>query len=1090
MTTSSGKSSSGHSSDMSQEQTQTGIPAEKAGMDSGTAEVSALPLYMAHPDTLPVSVAQPGAMSTRESPSSATPLSPPDEALATAQTDSQSAAAISISPDGTAVLQNIEEGTPDNASPPDDHTTRETSFQAHIGGSSFSETEAATSFRTGNTSGTASATEEQPFAEDAVSAVMASAPKVLPEKTRSDRKKTADPFPTPKHPAFAQTHPVLGVEQSMPPSILSRAYAVPAALPFVFLTLMLFLQVFFSLTARELWIGNEARIAGIFQSVLGGNGMLLKLDGEVYPGLPPLYFWFLYGLQLRIGSQAPFLFFLAAGISALLYLWSALSLGRLVGRLDRRTNLASGIMLLSTACVLGVTHSAGLDLMFAALVLGSCIVLYRAYVSPGKKTAAMVLAFTLAAAATMVNGPPGLLMPVCAITLFALWRGSKDQLRGSVMAVAAIGFGILPAAMGLPLLRLFGMLPEAQTLPLAWALTLFALPACALLVTLALMPRLRPLAGISLILMFGAFILSGGTAHFQWPLWHVFLLCLAALPIFMQATPHRLFRLDFFIGLGAAILLVGTWLAVLYWLHGNHELILNILFKGQLPGGGIHGINNAGTWSYYLQRLPLMVLPWTLLVFFLPWNRLFGKTTREGITASRMPAKEGLAFLWCLLISTMLLLSPLDGKHPHYLLPVLPALTILAARALMGIEGRRAAFFRYSMAGLLVISGLLALFGTLMLFGVLPKPDVADIPWTLPSNGGFFAVAVVLTLSGLLLWLAVGSSRPEGVLIVVAIAAILLGYSIGNLSAPALDPVLSPKQQALMLRAYMDKGYTVASFHVEPGTYTYYAQRDIPALQNLEAAHALAEKGDFALVMPLSEAGAWSGKPLCLQEAHRQWLGRQIHVVLACPAIEGLPPAQDPFKDASGLAKTMKNLLRGIGLQAPVPQQPVLPDGEHSQPLPAPEAPQPAPPEAPKGQAVTPEQKTAPVPEHPQKAPATEIPAPGEAPAPGENADRPLGPEQPEAPGASGQEQKQAPAHQERPAAQEPQTAPLPEPKDRPPATTREHQEDTTPGSIMPPVQPETSPEQEAPLPEIPTPADSLPSTADAKKEQVSQPDI
>ena len=894
--------------DSTQEHEQSNAAAKAAEQSADTATPSALPPYMVSPGTLPVAVAppeQPEQEEDKEAQEAAAAFATLGEAFAATQPVEEPGPAISVAPDGTAMLRDEVEEKKEEAW----HT--------------------------------------------------AASPKTSATPKTPKQKDTSPPYiKESAYPSFGQSHPLLSVEQAMPPSLLSRLYAVPAAVPFIFLTLMLLIQVFLSLPARELWVGAEVRIAALFQSMFSGDGVLLTLNGEVYPYLPPLYFWFLYGLHLLIGSQGPALFFLAAGISALLYLWAALALGRFVGRVDGYTNLAAGIILLSTACILGMTQSAGLSLMFAALTLAACIVLHRAFVSSKNAPIAMLLAFTLAAAATLVNGPLGLLMPLCAITLFALWRGSKDQLQGIVMTLAALAFGLLPALAGLPLLQFFGLLPESQSLPLAWALALLALPALLLLAVAILGPHLRAVAGAALLLMVGAFALSGGSPYFHWPLRYTLLLCLLAVPLFLQATPQRLFRRDFFIGLAAGLLLAGAWLGAVYWLHGDLDFIIHTLLKGQLLERSLDGIGSANPagWHFYLLCLPLLMLPWTILLFFLPWGRLFSKNVRDGLAASRTPAGEGLAFLWSLVISALLLLSLLGDKNPHHLLPALPALAILAARALMGIEGRRAVFFRYALAALFCIGGLAALFGTLMLFGALPKPDFVNIPWTLPTSGGFFAVSIILLLSGAILWLVLGSSRPEGVLLVVALTATLVGYSIGNLSAPALDPVLSPKQQALMLRAYLDKGYTVASYNVAPGTYNYYTGHDIPVLKDVEAARSFAEKGHSALVMPLTDAEGWSGRPECLEEAHRQWLGAQVYVVLACPAIEGLAPAQAPFGESfdimGDIVEKTKDVLRGFGLlapeapqavPAPQPVAPIVEDMPAVEPAPAPAVQEPAP---------------------------------------------------------------------------------------------------------------------------------------------------
>lgn len=743
------------------------------------------------------------------------------------------------------------------------------------------------------------------------------------------------------YPSFAQTHPLLSVEQSMPPSVLSRIYAIPAASPFVFLTLMLLLQILFGLGARSLWVGQEVQLADMFRTFSDNNYLLLTVNGEVQAGTPPLYFWFLHGLSLLINTQGPVLFFLAAGVSALLYLWTALGLGVFAARVDKRTNLAAGIMLLSTVGVLCVTHSASKDLMFAALTLCGCTALYRAYISPGQAIPGMCKAFVLAAAATLVSGPLGLLFPICAIVLFSAWRSSREQLQSLLMALAAIFFGFLPALIGLPLLQLFGLLTDAQALPLEWALLFLAPP---LVVALALMkfaPRLRVAALISLVLLAVAFILSGGVSYIQLPLKSAFIIALAALPLLLQATPQRLFRKDFFIGLAVGLVLVSLWIAAIYIFTGDLDFILDQILK---KGFATQFSDAQGSgWLCYLVRLPLAVLPWTLLLIFLPWGRLFGKSMREGLAASRTPAKEGLGFLYCTIIAGLIVSSFAGEPDTHRLIIVLPPLAILAARALLGMDNKRALYFRYSLALLIFLSGLAALLGTLMMFGALPKPDFVGIPWQLPSTGGFFAVGVTLMLSGIVLWFALGSSRPEGILMVMAATAIIVGYSLGSLSAPALDPVLSPKRQALMLRAYMEKGYSAASYQVTAGTYNYYAGKNIPALANRETAKAMAEKNKIVIAMPLAEANDWPGRPEGLVEVHRQWLGQSEYALFATPPIADLPPAKPPFEGSFDLLEAIKNLLRNYGLIAPAVPQHTPPAEEktlETAPAPQPLAPQ------------------------------------------------------------------------------------------------------------------------------------------------------
>ena len=1038
--------------DDSSKQTRTGASAE----EPGNAAPSALPPYMVTPKTLPAGTPPAEAPEARQE-EQPTPASAPSSlgaAVAAAQTES----VIAVAPDGTAVVPDLEA---EALLPPE--------------GEDVASPDSATGWYTASDApadGTAPAPDK--FFTETAGAFASKETLAAPKKEKTVREKAAAPArgPAPKYPPFAQTHPLLGVEQTMPPSLLSRLYAIPAVSPFFFLTLMLLLQVFLCLGSRDLWIGGEVQLAGMFQSFLSGDGLLMSLNGQVQPGTPPLYFWFLYGLSLLIRTQGPVLFFLAAAISALLYLWAALGLGRLAGRVDKRTNLAAGIMLLSAVCILGVTHTAGKELLFAALTLCSCTALYRAFVSPKAETFAMIRAFILAAVATLVSGPLGLLIPVCAIVLFAVWRGAGVQLQAIATALAALAFGLLPALAGLPLFRLVGLRPDAPTLPLEWGLAILALPAIALLLLMKVLPRLRAAAAASLALMAGAFILSGGTPYFGLPPQLVLPLALLALPVFLQATPQRLFRRDFFIGLGAGVLLIALWLAAVYWVRGDRDFILEGMLKKHLLDSAVQGLQDLpGNWHYYLVRLPLAVLPWTLLILFLPWKRLFGKSMREGLAASRTPAKEGLAFLWCLILAGLALITLSPEKSPYQLLPVFPALAVLAARVLLGIEGKRAAWFRYTLAVLIFVSAVATLLGTLMLFGALPKPDWAGIPWVLPSSGGFFAVGVLLMLTGVVLWLVLGSSRPEGVLLVMAACATLVGYSLGGLSAPALDPVLSPKQQSLLLRAYADKGYTSASYNVDASVYGYYTRRTIPALADLEAAKALIEKGDAVIAMPLADAEAWADKPECVQEVQRQSLGKQAYVLLACPAIPGLAPAEDPFKGGFDLVEEGKTLLRDFGLLAPATEQPAQP-AEEKELAPAPQQPaeqqqgskpaaqQPAEPEAAPEQRVTPEQTPAqPEPPAEPSSPAKQEPAPSQQDSPSMPEPREPSQPAPQAPGEAAPDAGHPAAPQENapepaaPGEAAPESAPVPQGRETlPPAVPQDH---TPPVEIQEPA-PET----------------------------------
>ena len=613
--------------------------------------------------------------------------------------------------------------------------------------------------------------------------------------------------PKPQSPSFFKTHPVLTAPQTMPPSICSRLFNALALFPLLPLTLMLLAQTIFSLDARDLWYSDEIRHANAFQSLLEhGKWLILEMNGQPYPDKPPVYFWFLRGLYELVRTDGPMLYFAAAAVSALMYLWASLSLGRLVARVDGRTNLAAGIILMSCGYLVGTVHYARMDLLFSAVILCSHVALYHAVVSRRRFSVSMLLGFALAGVATLIKGPLGLALPLAAMVVFVFWRG----------------------------------------------------------------------------------------------------------------TPRRLLRLDFLVGLVTACAVIGLWVGAIYWQTGSMDYLVESILKRQVLERAVDTFHHKEAWHYYLVRLPLVLLPWTLILFFLPWRSFLSKSMREGIAASRRPEGEGIAFLWCMAITGVAVLSVLSGKIHIYLLPVLPAFAILGGRAMLQISGTRAALLRHSVAVFMLVAGLALIVASLMLFDVLPMPSFKGVPqWQLPVNTAFFIVAVMVLLTAAALWFILRSSRPEGVLLMVALATTALAYPLCNMAAPSFNAVLSPKAQALMMRAYIDRGYTAASYDVYGGTYSYYADAVIRELPSLAEAKALAEQGNLVLAVRRSTLDKWQDKPACLEEVHKQWIETREHVLLACPRIADLAPALPRYAPAPDLIDEVEQLLGTKPKKAP-----------------------------------------------------------------------------------------------------------------------------------------------------------------------------
>jgi 4-amino-4-deoxy-L-arabinose transferase-like glycosyltransferase len=602
---------------------------------------------------------------------------------------------------------------------------------------------------------------------------------------------------------FYRARPLRTAATDLPPTFCSRMYTVLALSPLLTLSLMLLLQTVFSLNARDLWFSDEVRHADAFRYLLEeGKGVLLYMNGAPYPDKPPLYFWFLRVLYAFLGTEGPMLHFAGAALSALLWLWASLALGRLVGRADRRTNLASGIMLLSTGYIMGLIHYGRMDLLFSALILCSHILLYRALAGPGQDLPRMTAAFLTAGIAVLVKGPLGLAFPLCSALLFVIWRG----------------------------------------------------------------------------------------------------------------RPQRLLSRDFCCGLLAGLLPAAIWLFLVFKTTGDADFILDSLLRRQVLDRALDTFHHKEAWHYYLTRLPVVLLPWTLLLFCLPWSGIRPRGFRACLGAARAPETDGTAYLWCMVVSALILLSCLSGKILIYLLPVLPALSVLGARAALEAGRLGGRILRWGMALQLLAAGGLALVVSLVVFGHLNLPAaVGGLQGrVLQPNGGFLLVAVLLLLFGALVWTGLSGYRPEGVLLLAALACTSLGYPLGGMVAPAFDAVLSPKQQALIMRAYADNGYTVASCKVYDGIYSFYAGRVVPDLESLEEAAALAGSGKLVLALSADRLAGWNDKPETLKEIHRQWIENREYVLLAAPPDPEIRPAEPSFRPAPDLVRKFGDGFRKL----------------------------------------------------------------------------------------------------------------------------------------------------------------------------------
>lgn len=294
----------------------------------------------------------------------------------------------------------------------------------------------------------------------------ADAENAAPTDSRSVDVPPAEPLAEPEAPASPEpASPVTETPPEEPPlpprgnetptvrgSLAARCFNGLAAVGPLVLILFWIVQSLPVLMGREPQ-GLDALATGL----LGG----VAANGFPSPDFYPVYHWFLTALNALPGLDA---FSLAAWLpgvqptagleqfvnypTALLPLASALStlclilltwgLARAAGN-DRRTALASGLVLLTSLALMGLPRVAGSDMLFASILTLSGLCLYKGWI---KSFAPLWLSagFALAALSTLAGGLMGLVLPLLTSLVFLLWRGT---FRRAGARDGALAFGLM-----------------------------------------------------------------------------------------------------------------------------------------------------------------------------------------------------------------------------------------------------------------------------------------------------------------------------------------------------------------------------------------------------------------------------------------------------------------------------------------------------------------------------------------------------------------------------------------------------------------------------------------------------------------------
>ena len=382
-------------------------------------------------------------------------------------------------------------------------------------------------------------------------------------------------------------------------------------------------------------------------------------------------------------------------------------------------------------------------------------------------------------------------------------------------------------------------------------------------------------------LMVLGYTLAGIAVLVKGPLGLAFPLLAGICFLLWQGRLIRFFKPDALFGLIIGLAVPGVWLA-LAWMNQGDIFLNNILHK-QILARALDTWHHAEPWYHYLMTFPLIWLPWTLVLLFLPWGRFLGKNMRQGLAVSRTKDGAGLAYLWCAFLPGVVLLSLVSIKIPIYCLPLFPPLAILCARAILQMRPFAAACLQYSLAILLLVLGLVLVLMPAMPGNYLPLPLVPR---------GVMVLGGICLFFSCVLGFLIKPRRGEGSILVIALLTTAFAYPAWKVTAPSLDAFLSPKAQAEVLKEYREAGYFLATYKVYPGTYTYYAgtTQDSPSWEDAIAKAEANPKMVLAL-----RASMWddmTDKPEGFSEVHRQTIAERAYVLVARPPLQAEPQAE------------------------------------------------------------------------------------------------------------------------------------------------------------------------------------------------------
>jgi len=303
--------------------------------------------------------------------------------------------------------------------------------------------------------------------------------------------------------------------------------------------------------------------------------------------------------------------------------------------------------------------------------------------------------------------------------------------------------------------------------------------------------------------------------------------------------------------LGFALLgvlgLAGLWLVGAYLVEGK-DFIHNILYD-QIYRRATNTWHHPQPFYHYFLVFPLVVLPWSLLFLFPRQLKLF-------------QLSKGEKFLLTFFFSGFTLLSLISIKIAVYLLPLFAPFFLFCSR-----------FFISSKMAIRKPLGFFFLLLAIILPWINYFPVIDVTLQGLPLLSLMFLVLAIILLKK--------NFTPYQSLIFLLLTLPFIFIFTATKVAPSLDPLMSPKNQALVIKKYIQQGYTPLAYKIYSGIYTYYAGKNIKETKEIEEVKKqLQENPHTLLIMPEKYYQKYEDVLKGLKIVHKQKIVEQDYLLL------------------------------------------------------------------------------------------------------------------------------------------------------------------------------------------------------------------